>query len=185
MGPGNGLVLFTNVDLSSQVFHVIHMKAVSHEVIMSLICNMLITTSPRSQWVHNDDNVQLTCHNYVISLIHTSLGDVAVISIIQFSNKSYRIVAWAVIWKLLSGDCHRTSIINICSGNGLMPSGNKSLPEPMLTQIYVITWQHWVNDIYVTASTEWKLQPKHCLFWESILYSHFQQVSLHVMISLL
>ena len=28
--------------------------------------------------------------------------------------------------------------LNIGSGNGLMPSGNKPLPEPMLTQIYVI-----------------------------------------------
>ena len=26
---------------------------------------------------------------------------------------------------------------NIGSGNGLVPSGNKPLPEPMLTQIYV------------------------------------------------
>ena len=25
----------------------------------------------------------------------------------------------------------------ICSGNDLVPSGNKPLPEPMLTQIYV------------------------------------------------
>ena len=28
---------------------------------------------------------------------------------------------------------------NIGSGNGLVPLGNKPLPEPMLTQIYVIT----------------------------------------------
>ena len=27
--------------------------------------------------------------------------------------------------------------INIGSGNGLVPSGNKSIPEPMLTWIYV------------------------------------------------
>ena len=27
--------------------------------------------------------------------------------------------------------------VNIGSGNGLVPSGNKPLPEPMLTQIYV------------------------------------------------
>ena len=26
--------------------------------------------------------------------------------------------------------------VNIGSGNGLVPSGNKSLPEPMLTKIY-------------------------------------------------
>ena len=28
------------------------------------------------------------------------------------------------------------------SGNGLVPSGNKPLPEPMLTQIYVAKWRH-------------------------------------------
>ena len=27
--------------------------------------------------------------------------------------------------------------VNIVSGNGLVPSGNKPLPEPMLTQFYV------------------------------------------------
>ena len=30
--------------------------------------------------------------------------------------------------------------INIASGNGLGPSGNKLLPEPMLTQICVAKW---------------------------------------------
>ena len=29
-----------------------------------------------------------------------------------------------------------------CSGNGLVPSGNKPLPEPMLTQISVAIWRH-------------------------------------------
>ena len=32
--------------------------------------------------------------------------------------------------------------VNIGSGNGLVPSGNKPVPEPMLTQIYVVTWRH-------------------------------------------
>ena len=31
--------------------------------------------------------------------------------------------------------------VNIGSGNGLVPSGNKPLPEPVLTQIYVTTWR--------------------------------------------
>ena len=30
-----------------------------------------------------------------------------------------------------------TGSVNIGSGNGLVPSGNKPLPEPMLNQIYV------------------------------------------------
>ena len=32
--------------------------------------------------------------------------------------------------------------VNIGSGNGLVPSGNKPLPDPMLTQIFVATWHH-------------------------------------------
>ena len=32
--------------------------------------------------------------------------------------------------------------VNIGSGHGLVPSGNKPLPEPMLTQIYVAIWCH-------------------------------------------
>ena len=31
--------------------------------------------------------------------------------------------------------------VNIGSGNGLVPSGSKPLPVPMLTQIYVTIWQ--------------------------------------------
>ena len=32
--------------------------------------------------------------------------------------------------------------VNIGSGNGLVPSGNKSLTEPMLTQSYAAIWRH-------------------------------------------
>ena len=32
--------------------------------------------------------------------------------------------------------------VNIASGNGLVPSGSKPLPEPMLTWIYVTIWRH-------------------------------------------
>ena len=46
----------------------------------------------------------------------------------------------------------RLTIVNIGSGNGLLSSGhkalpesndnNKTLPEAMLTQIYVVIWRH-------------------------------------------
>ena len=39
---------------------------------------------------------------------------------------------------------------DIGSGNGLMPSDNKSFPEPLLTQIYIAIW----HMIYAHASTE-------------------------------
>ena len=35
--------------------------------------------------------------------------------------------------------------VNIGSGNGLVPSGNKPLPKPMLTQIYVAKWRHYAS----------------------------------------
>ena len=34
------------------------------------------------------------------------------------------------------------SLVNIGSGNGLVPSGNKPLPEPVLTQISATIWRH-------------------------------------------
>ena len=37
---------------------------------------------------------------------------------------------------------HLSDQVNISSGNGLEPSGNKPLPEPMLTQMYVAKWRH-------------------------------------------
>ena len=43
--------------------------------------------------------------------------------------------AWALVLELHSE-------VNIGSGNGLVPSGNKLLPEPLLAQIYVVIWRH-------------------------------------------
>ena len=44
--------------------------------------------------------------------------------------------------KLLSGECHKTPLVNF--GNDLVLSGNKPLPEAelILTQIYVAIWCH-------------------------------------------
>ena len=35
--------------------------------------------------------------------------------------------------------------VNICSGNGLVPLGNRPLPEPMLTKINDAAWRHLVT----------------------------------------
>ena len=58
---------------------------------------------------------------------------------------SYILISWVFPEKLLSCQCHRTHWwwVNIGSGNGLVPSGNKPLPEPMLTHIYVTVWRHY------------------------------------------
>ena len=49
----------------------------------------------------------------------------------------------SILVKLPSGDMCKTSlmIVNIGSGNGLVPSGTKPLPKPMLTKFYdTIGW---------------------------------------------
>ena len=88
-------------------------------------------------------------------LTHWLLGDVAIILEVSFSNSLYTTVARALVVKSLSGECQRASLmkINIGSGNGLVPSGNKPLPEPVLSQMYVTIWHHqatmssWSNEL--------------------------------------
>ena len=46
-----------------------------------------------------------------IELTHWPGKDMTVISKVKFSNLFYRMVAWASRWKLLSGECHITSLI--------------------------------------------------------------------------
>ena len=50
----------------------------------------------------------------------------------NFPWNCFQLHATRLHWKLVS----------IGSGNGLVPSGNKPLPEWMLTQIYVTLWHH-------------------------------------------
>ena len=45
----------------------------------------------------------------------------------------------------------RTFEVNIGAGNGLVPSGNKPLPEPMLIQIYVVIRHHKATELNVVA----------------------------------
>ena len=40
------------------------------------------------------------------------------------------------------------TLVMIGSGDGLVPSGNKPLSEPMLTHIYVATRPQWVNILW-------------------------------------
>ena len=53
---------------------------------------------------------------------------------------------------LLPDECCKTSLrVSHCqhwfrtSGKGLVSWGNKPLPEPMQTEIYVIIWSHWAT----------------------------------------
>ena len=52
-------------------------------------------------------------------------------------------IYWTIPVKLPSGECHNASLMishHFGSGNGLVPSGTKPMPEPMLTQIFVTIW---------------------------------------------
>ena len=49
------------------------------------------------------------------------------------------------------------------SGNGLVPSGNKPLAEPMLTQFYVAIWCHKVTMSYAKSEYEIKKIPSDTL----------------------
>ena len=40
-------------------------------------------------------------------------------------------------------------LVTIGSDHGLFPSGNKPLPEPTLTHIYVAKWRHWATMGYI------------------------------------
>ena len=51
---------------------------------------------------------------------------------------------WGVLW--ICPNMNVTGLhwwsVNIGSGNGLVPSGNKPLPEPTLSKIPVAVWRH-------------------------------------------
>ena len=80
-------------------------------------------------------------------LTHWPPGDVTASNFISINFLLYRTVARALAVKLLSGECHRSYVtgahqskVNAGSGNDLVPSGSKPLPEPMLTDICIAMW---------------------------------------------
>ena len=73
---------------------------------------------------------KLTAPN--LMLIQRSLWDVIV-----SPNACYELSSWNWVVKLLSAKCQQNTQDD-CSGNGLMPSRSKPLPEPTLT--------HWGRD---------------------------------------
>ena len=87
----------------------------------------------------------ITFHLLAI-LIHCPLGD---FNEMQISNLKANFILWwlrydeiTLRWLslYLTGEMSQ-----IGSGNGLVPPGNKPLPEPMLTQNCVAKWRHWVT----------------------------------------
>ena len=85
-------------------------------------------------------------------LTHWSLGDLNEILDIKlhicnfqtdFSYRWLRHLLWNCPHMNVNG--LHWWLVNISSGNGLVPSSNKPLPEPMLTQIFVAIWCHWAT----------------------------------------
>ena len=64
-----------------------------------------------------------------------------------FSNWLYRIVARALSVNFIKGNVteHHMCEVNIGSLDGSVPSSNKPLPEPILTQNYIAIWCHYAT----------------------------------------
>ena len=76
---------------------------------------------------------------------HWPLGDVIIIlsMIFKLILQVYILsTSHETACKWMSQDLINDTSILIVSGNDLVPSGNKPLPETMLTQIYVVIWGH-------------------------------------------
>ena len=75
------------------------------------------------------------------SVTHFPLGGIAIISKVSFSNSCYQ------------GNATQSQV-NIGSGNGLVPSGNKPLPEPNLAILYCnFIWPQCVNNYLYECGT--------------------------------
>ena len=99
-------------------------------------------------------NERITASKPNTTLTHWPLGELAILSTIQFSNSWYKIVATR--WFTQCSQVNITEPTNENSGNGLVPSGNKPLPEPMLTKIYAAIWHHCAA-IYLEGHIKFKL----------------------------
>ena len=80
-------------------------------------------------------------------LTHWALGDLTkvsdyIISKFQthFNDKYLKYFLWNCYQ--VNATTPHWSLVNIGSDNGLVPSGNKPLPEPVVTQICVVIWRH-------------------------------------------
>ena len=84
------------------------------------------------------------CYPYLILNSLALVGCGSDSKSVIFENTFYEISSGALLVKLLLGERHSKPLIISLhgSGNGLVLSGNKPLPEPMLTQIYVTIWRH-------------------------------------------
>ena len=103
------------------------------------------------------------CTSGVMCLTHWPLGDLNEIGNFQanFDNWWLGYHLWNCPQVIFRGP--QWWWISIGLGNGLAPSGNKPLPEPMLTQIYVAIWHH-------LATTSWYGEGELICLWQRLFY---------------
>ena len=78
-----------------------------------------------------------------IPLTYWSLEDVAMIWKMKYPIACYKFMSTSC--EMFQVNVTPLMILNIGSGNGLVPAGIKLLPEPMLIQIYGGIWRHQVT----------------------------------------
>ena len=103
---------------------------------------------------------------YVIfTLTHCSLGDLDGILKIQIPVLFYdwylQIFSWSYLQMIAMGPYWW--LISSGSGNGLVPSGNKSLPEPISTQFHATIWHHWPQWVNLLFASDSLWHHKTCL----------------------
>ena len=117
----------------------------------SHVCLLNICVMFGHNWHSKDQSAQnyvyicicICLLNNICSLTYWPLGDLKEILNnfhANFSDQWLRYLMWNCPLMNFTG-LHWWSV-NIGSGNGLVPSGNKPLPGPMLTQISVAIWRH-------------------------------------------
>ena len=95
-------------------------------------------------------SLSLSCFMVYRVLTHWSLGDGAIISMVQYPIDLSRFLLTSTPCEIaLKWMPQNTVDDNIASGNALVPSSNKTLPGPLLVQIYAVIWRHWTTRVWL------------------------------------
>ena len=115
------------------------------------------------------------------NLTHWTQGVGTVILNWYYSNSYQGYMSWTFPMKFLCGGCWiiRWWLVEFGAGNGLLPSGNKPLPEPILAQIYVTIWHHYNELMSVCTFPYVKIfDTGYSLLWHFRKYSYCQKLTL-------
>ena len=109
-------------------------------------CTKLETAKDRCPIVFQCHPSNFKVTRYKTSPILTQIGHFRTVGWSQLSNpsdlpcsNSFHELMFILRWNVTRSHWW---VVSIGSGNGLLPLGNKPLPEPMMTQICVTIWYH-------------------------------------------